>query len=951
MGQISVTPILIARLGTVTLSGNTDIEDNCSLVHGGGGIRNGGLLQLKDNINVKSNTCAGNGSGIWNNSALEIQGIICVEDNTSRDKPLSNNVYLTAGKKITLTGALGGHIGVTSEIANAVLTSGYSTYNAGTAPEEIFFTNEGYVIRIDDREIRARLAKAVSYYDPIDKTDKTKEECLVVDSTATIWENDWYVVTGFVRIGSRVQVSGNVNLILTNGANLIVPKGIEVPLNANFTVWGQIEGYTTEYSEEDFKKAGELSTFEFVDDDMVIPDEKNAGIGAEMPGNIIVNGGKINVQGGQYAPGIGISSTYYIQATGITINNGYIWAMGGKNSAGIGGGDGGTCPPLEINDGVVIAFGAGDAAAIGGGYFGYYYPITIRGGEVYAYGSPWTAGIGMGCTDGDYTGIFASDVGGGLIDIQGGKVVANCAGHNKDHPDCGALVNSEHRIAEYGFNFHGGVQVYPAAKVTYVKDYILDVTSHPELHIVYRGTAAHFTADELAERAGIMMSSDWVFIEPCDHPGATYTVVTLLPQSGHIMHCIACDLEEKIEVHTYDRTGKCALCGWYEGETVTVTFDSDGGSAVASQTVVSGYKAVEPDDPAKDGFAFKGWYQVTGGMTAETAFDFDTAVTGDITLKAVWVTSPTFATVNLILSGKIGLSFNMCLPEINGVDYTTSWMTFTIPHGTVAERVNYADSESKESGNRAFAAYVNSIQMAEPVTATFHYLQSGVEKTVTKTCAVRDYFDGFDAAVSQGNVTDEKTIALTHAVADYGHYVQPFLAEAHQWSLGEDYATMTKHYTEAADFNMEAIKTAAADHAIVNTNQTNGDIAAVTYSLTLESETAINVYFRPAPGYRGTPTATVDGTAAEVETVGGVYCVRITGIAAHKLSDSYVIVLTTGEGRTVTVRVSALSYVNTALNYYNDTTNEFHMKARNAVAAIYAYSQAADAYKTAHPNG
>ena len=50
-----------------------------------------------------------------------------------------------------------------------------------------------------------------------------------------------------------------------------------------------------------------------------------------------------------------------------------------------------------------------------------YYPITIRGCEVCAYGSPRAAGIGTGCTDGDYTGIFASDAGGGLIGIQGGK--------------------------------------------------------------------------------------------------------------------------------------------------------------------------------------------------------------------------------------------------------------------------------------------------------------------------------------------------------------------------------------------------------------------------------------------------------------------------------------------------------------------------------------------------
>ena len=63
------------------------------------------------------------------------------------------------------------------------------------------------------------------------------------------------------------------------------------------------------------------------------------------------------------------------------------------------------------------------------------------------------------------------------------------------------------------------------------------------------------------------------------------------------------------------------------------------------------------------------------------------------------------------------------------------------------------------------------------------------------------------------------------------------------------------------------------------------------------------------------------------------------------------IVLTTAEGHTVKVTVSALSYVNTMLNYYTDETNEYHVKARNAAAVIWAYAQAADAYKTPHSNG
>ena len=74
---------------------------------------------------------------------------------------------------------------------------------------------------------------------------------------------------------------------------------------------------------------------------------------------------------------------------------------------------------------------------------------------------------------------------------------------------------------------------------------------------------------------------------------------------------------------------------------------------------------------------------------------------------------PTFASQNLILDGLIGVSFNMDLPEIEGVDYSTSYMTFSVPHGTCTERVDYSRSRLKKSSQtQAFVCYVNEIGRA-----------------------------------------------------------------------------------------------------------------------------------------------------------------------------------------------------------------------------------------------
>lgn len=62
----------------------------------------------------------------------------------------------------------------------------------------------------------------------------------------------------------------------------------------------------------------------------------------------------------------------------------------------------------------------------------------------------------------------------------------------------------------------------------------------------------------------------------------------------------------------------------------TVTFNSDGGSTVAKQTIEENKLAKQPSNPTKSGYVFKGWY-LNG-----TKFDFSTKITKNITLIANW---------------------------------------------------------------------------------------------------------------------------------------------------------------------------------------------------------------------------------------------------------------------------------------------------------------------------
>ncbi|HBY65922.1 MAG TPA: hypothetical protein DEG42_06070, partial [Acholeplasmataceae bacterium] len=72
----------------------------------------------------------------------------------------------------------------------------------------------------------------------------------------------------------------------------------------------------------------------------------------------------------------------------------------------------------------------------------------------------------------------------------------------------------------------------------------------------------------------------------------------------------------------------------------TVTFDSTGGSAVASVEVEENLTVEEPADPTKTGYVFVGWF-TSDSVASGDEWDFEVdLVTEDITLYARWTVAP-----------------------------------------------------------------------------------------------------------------------------------------------------------------------------------------------------------------------------------------------------------------------------------------------------------------------
>ncbi len=82
-------------------------------------------------------------------------------------------------------------------------------------------------------------------------------------------------------------------------------------------------------------------------------------------------------------------------------------------------------------------------------------------------------------------------------------------------------------------------------------------------------------------------------------------------------------------------TGPLILYAKWNIAEVTVIFDSQGGSAVAPQTLPAGSLATRPPDPTRTSYQFQGWYRDAQGITP---WNFSTdVVDANMTLYAQWI--------------------------------------------------------------------------------------------------------------------------------------------------------------------------------------------------------------------------------------------------------------------------------------------------------------------------
>ena len=303
---------------------------------------------------------------------------------------------------------------------------------------------------------------------------------------------------------------------------------------------------------------------------------------------------------------------------------------------------------------------------------------------------------------------------------------------------------------------------------------------------------------------------------------------------------------------------------------------------------------------------------------------------GNVTVTAAFttLTVPAFRGNSLRFTDVLGLKYYLDLPD--GFDNDGAYMTFTICGRTA--RVDL-DDELDENGYKVFTCPVYTYQMADPVTAVFHWKDGTAADTVAYT--VVQYLQ---SVIASDTATDPQK-ALASATLTYGHYVQPYLARLNNWTVGGKYQEIPAA-SEVTDSEVAAAKGNIGSHMEAPSVTINsGLVQKVMFFPNVNSGTDLvfDIYLKN--GVTGEVQATVDGVSAGVTSRGNNVCrIAKRGIAANNLDHNYSLVLTVGGDTAFNAAISTLYYLNIVLNNTSAPLDE-----QLAIAAMYQYWAAAEA--------
>ncbi len=281
------------------------------------------------------------------------------------------------------------------------------------------------------------------------------------------------------------------------------------------------------------------------------------------------------------------------------------------------------------------------------------------------------------------------------------------------------------------------------------------------------------------------------------------------------------------------------------------------------------------------------------------------------------------------LDGDIGVNFYIELDSAVAASQT-AYMEFTVPNGET-QTVYVKDADQKTVDGKkchVFKCTVAAKEMTDNIKAQ---IVDGEARGTEYTYSVKEYAD-YLLAHTGDNTAYANAAPLVRAMLNYGAQSQIYFG----------YNTGVLANADLSD----AEKTLGAIGNDVPADYTENNLpAGVTFegaTLTLRSETSLSLYFKDANEGNGTLTFAPSGFPAgvtlepEQNLIDGCRVVRIRGIQAKYLGDSFTVSVTKG-GHTGSVTHSPMTYCKKA-EAGSDTN------LANVAKALYAYWKEAKTY-------
>lgn len=395
---------------------------------------------------------------------------------------------------------------------------------------------------------------SVRYVDGNGNDAYTTSDYKVVNETGNVWgtpsDKTWYVVNNNdekkVIFQDRIEIQGNVNLILNDTTELWAMEGFHVAPGNSLTIYGR--SIDLREAEDGVNK----ETLRASTNPNGVGYAAIGGNAGEKNGTITIASGRISVTSYDTgAAGIGTGnyasrSAYQadaLTAGDITIRKAFVAVKGGYNAAAIGGGDYADAGFISVKGGTVRANGNGNhqnpkaedsligAAGIGGGRGGCLTTFGMNGGNVIA------ASCGLGSGVGDGYGAARQLYSQTSIRIHAGTLLA------LSNWGTSALMGGKDQDMSLFPN--SIVWAYDEAKIQY-----LDKAGWPE----DEDEPYLYVTLDISE----YKNHNMIFITPCNHEDRVFETTA----GTHIDKCATCRKVYSTENHTLDYHNHCSVCGY-----------------------------------------------------------------------------------------------------------------------------------------------------------------------------------------------------------------------------------------------------------------------------------------------------------------------------------------------------------------------------------------------------